>query len=406
MLHDGVLNKTWLVAGLSRLSLIANKAVDFLRQSITVRCLFGLSLVLFLNLVYLAWKLIIIAIPALHEFVDLEFVRQEIWVSLWLMSTYFFSMLLIWFLRHYHSLQSVLEFFCLQVIALGMAYQGYAFGSVSVVTGMMLMCMSVIGLVLFSRFALYSAVCTGLIVLIGTAYAYTAGFLPYAPKFMYSDMFISAPDAFFLISNNFLFSAPIFLGALFALDFLKTELKKRELMFAMLSRLDPLTQVYNRHVIYEYMNHSLSTSDQKAVEQSDAIILLDMDFFKAINDQHGHQVGDQVLIDAAKVLKDHIREQDLLARFGGEEFIIILPEASIQTAYCVAERCRQAIAALRVPVTGTMLSFTASFGVTISHQRSRLDRQINVADQALYQAKRQGRNCTVVHPSELLVERV
>lgn len=404
MLHDGTLHKAWLAARLSKMGLIANQTVDLLRQSITIRCLFALSLVSFLNLIYLLWKLIIIATPALHEFVYPDFLRQEIWFGFWLTSIYLVIMLLVWWLRHYQRLQCILEFLCLQVIALGMAYQGYAFGSVSVVTGMMLMCISTIGLVLFSRTALYSAVFTGVLVLTATAYAYSAGLIPYAPKFVSPDMYESSADAFFLITNNFLFSAPIFLGALFALDFLKTELKKRELMFAMLSRLDPLTQVYNRHVIYEYMHSEPVDGHQQTVEKSDAIILLDMDFFKKINDQYGHQVGDQVLIHAAKTLKNNIREQDLLARFGGEEFIIILPDVSIHTAYRVAERCRQGIAQLRIPVADQMLSFTASFGVTISHQRSSLDRQIDVADQALYQAKRQGRNRTVIYPTELLVE--
>ena len=375
---------------------------DLLRPSVAVRCLFALVLALLINISYLLWKLIIVAIPSLHEFVYVDFFKKELLLGVGLSCIYLFCMLLVWFLRSYPKLQNGLEFFCLQVIALGMAYQGYTFGSVSVVTGMMLMCMSAVGLVLFSRVALYSAVLTGISVIAGTAYAYSAGFLPYAPKFISPDMFKSSSDAFFLINNNFLFSAPIFLGSLFALDFLKTELKRREALFAALLSLDPLTQIYNRHMIYEYMKTPPLSENKNPLSQQDAIILLDMDFFKAINDRYGHQVGDQVLIQTAKTLRQQVREQDILARFGGEEFIIILPEASIDAAHRVAERCRQAIAAMQIPVVDDILVCTASFGLTLSTERQHLDRQIDVADQALYHAKRQGRNCTVVYPPELV----
>lgn len=388
----------------SIIGMFANKTADFLRPSVTARCIFALLLASVLNISYLIWKLIILATPVLHEFVDIDFLKQEVLVGLGLSGVYLLGILMIWCLRGYPKIHAVLEFFCLQVIALSMAYQGYAFGSVSVVTGMMLMCMSTIGLVLFSRIALYSAVFTGLTALAGTAYAYSAGLLPYAPKFISPDMYASSADSFFLISNNFLFSAPIFLGGLLALDFLKTELKNRELLFSALLRLDPLTQVYNRHMIYEYMHAASIVQGTSTLSQQDAIILLDMDLFKAINDQYGHQVGDQLLIQAAKTLRQHVREQDILARFGGEEFIIILPEASIATAHRVAERCRHAIAAMQISLADEVLRCTASFGLTLSTDRQHLDRQIDAADQALYQAKRQGRNCTVVYPSELLVE--
>lgn len=394
----------WSVVMNSKAGLIVNRIAGVKRSSVAQRCLFALLLVFLLNLVYLFWKVVIVLNPVFHEFVNVYFIKREIIVCLVVSAAYLFCMLAIWLLRDYRSLQGWLEFLCLQVIALSMAYQGYIFGSVSVVTGMLLMCISIIGLVLFSRIALYSAVFTGVVVLTGTAYAYTAGLLPYAPKFVSPDMFASSAEAFFLINNNFLFSAPIFFGILFLIDFLRTELDKKELLFRNLARLDPLTQIYNRHVVYEYMKKSLPNTHQIGASTRDAIVLLDMDFFKSINDQYGHQIGDQVLIQVANMLYQQIRKRDILARFGGEEFIIILPDTPIIVAYRVAERCREAIAALKIPLETGILRCTASFGVSVSDQREHLDRQIDLADQALYLAKQQGRNRTVVYPPESLME--
>lgn len=401
MIRDQQQNNILPVTIVSRVVALANVMVNLLQPSVALRCIFALIAVAAFNLTYIIWKLIVVAIPTLYELVDLDFLNHQIVICTSIIGIYVICILIIWWFRDHRTLQHWLEFCCLQVIALTMAYQGYIFGSVSIVTGMMLMCLSAVGVVLFSRKALYSAVFTGTALLTITAYAYSYGVLPYAPKFIHADMFISAPDAFFLISNNFLFSAPIFFGGLFAIDFLKTELKKREALFTELLQLDPLTKIYNRHMIYEYMKQPIASIKSQKKSQRDAVILLDMDFFKSINDSYGHQVGDHVLIQAANTLRLNIREQDILARFGGEEFIIILPDTSIAVAYTVAERCRSALAALRLPIADGTVQFTASFGVTISDQRDSLDRYINIADQALYQAKRQGRNCTVVHPSEL-----
>lgn len=388
----------------SRSKNIANQTFDFLQPSIARRCIFSLILIAILHVTYIIWKIIILENETLNEFVDIFFIKREIFICIIFIIFYLIGMLIIWRLRNNQKLQNWIEFVCLQVIAVTMAYQGYIFGSVSIVTGMLLMCISAIGLVLFSRRALYSAVFTGVLLLTVTAYAYSYGLLPYAPKFMYTDMFKSTDFAFFLINNNFLFSAPIFFGVLFALDLLKTELKKREALFIKLVQLDPLTKIYNRYMIYEYMKNQKKPLAHISESQKDAIILLDMDFFKLINDQYGHQMGDQVLIQTASHLRQNIREHDILARFGGEEFIIILPDTSISVAYAVAERCREALAALTIPINEEFLRFTASFGVTLSAEREHLDRQINIADQALYQAKRQGRNCTVIYPPELRLQ--
>ncbi|MEC7118286.1 MAG: GGDEF domain-containing protein [Pseudomonadota bacterium] len=382
---------------------VVKQALHLLSLSVIARCIFALALAAAVNIIYLIWKVLMLNISFFHRYVNVDFLRQELIIGLLIELIYVVGIVVLYVMRHQKAWFGILEVVALQIIALTLSYQGYTFGSVSVVTGMMLIGVSILGMAfLFSRLALYAAVITAVLVLTGTAYANVYGWLPYAPKFVQSDMFQSVDQASFLISNNILFSAPIFFGILFGADFLIQQLRNQERAFEALSKMDPLTQVYNRHMVYEYMQghllrHHVEPSGLAVLRGSDAIILLDLDFFKKINDRYGHLVGDQVLVRTAEVLKLNIRDRDVLARFGGEEFIILLPETPLAAAYQVAERCRQAIQALRIITEdGQSVSVTASFGVCFSQDRQHLDHYVNVADRALYQAKAQGRNCVVL----------
>ena len=136
-----------------------------------------------------------------------------------------------------------------------------------------------------------------------------------------------------------------------------------------------------------------------------SILLIDIDHFKAFNDQFGHQFGDQVLRLIAKLLKDGLRSYDLAARFGGEELVGVLPGADVDVARNVAERIRQAIANRQVTrrSTGEILSgVTASVGVAQFVPGETLTSLFERCDRALYAAKRGGRNRTV---TELEVDR-
>jgi diguanylate cyclase (GGDEF)-like protein len=120
-----------------------------------------------------------------------------------------------------------------------------------------------------------------------------------------------------------------------------------------------------------------------------SLIVLDLDGFKAVNDTHGHEVGDRVLKALARCLEEHLRQSDRAVRLGGEEFAVLLPETGLPQALRLAERLRQAVAALRVPPVERL---SASFGVA---QASPTDSPLSLlkrADEALYRAKRQGKN--------------
>ena len=121
-----------------------------------------------------------------------------------------------------------------------------------------------------------------------------------------------------------------------------------------------------------------------------SIILLDIDFFKHINDTYGHNMGDQVLIQVTHVLLRSLRNIDIVCRWGGEEFIVLLPSASLANAFVIAEKLRISIETMKID---TASSVTASFGVSQVLEGDDMRDTIYRADKALYLAKHSGRNC-------------
>jgi diguanylate cyclase (GGDEF)-like protein len=158
-----------------------------------------------------------------------------------------------------------------------------------------------------------------------------------------------------------------------------------------LAQQDPLTGLNNRRAFYDRTRSLWSQATRHG--HHTAVMLLDIDLFKQINDIHGHAHGDEVLKAMANILKQAIRQGDVLARWGGEEFIVFLPETSLHEAVALAERLRAAIAGMRIPHATGVSTVTASFGVAQKDRgHSTLDALIASADECLYQSKQQGRN--------------
>jgi diguanylate cyclase (GGDEF)-like protein len=158
-----------------------------------------------------------------------------------------------------------------------------------------------------------------------------------------------------------------------------------------LAQLDPLTGLNNRRAFYD--KTSLLWSNAIRHEHATSVMLFDIDLFKQINDVLGHAYGDRVLKALADVLRQSVRQGDVLARWGGEEFIMFLPETSIHEAIALAERLRAAIAGMRIPNESGATTVTASFGVAQREgEHLTLDALIASADECLYQSKQQGRN--------------
>jgi len=150
---------------------------------------------------------------------------------------------------------------------------------------------------------------------------------------------------------------------------------------------DQLTKLYNRRRI----ENVLQANYQRAKEDNTlfAIILLDLDYFKKVNDNFGHQIGDEVLVSIAKLLKNNSRESDICGRWGGEEFIIICPDIDLNASIELAERIRKLTAEYDFSPVERL---TASFGVAIYEDNENIDDLVSVADKSLYKAKENGRN--------------
>lgn len=160
-----------------------------------------------------------------------------------------------------------------------------------------------------------------------------------------------------------------------------------------IANVDGLTGLYNRRWMNEYFKRQIgrALSDNKPL----ALILADLDHFKLVNDNHGHMIGDEVLFAVASVLTQQIRPTDLLARFGGEEFAMILPDTSPEQAKITAERVRTAIESTRIAFNNEIhldIKVTLSLGVTSLMLGDDISNLLTRADHALYLAKKNGRN--------------
>lgn len=154
---------------------------------------------------------------------------------------------------------------------------------------------------------------------------------------------------------------------------------------------DPLTGILNRR---EWLNKlSQAYSKAKRSRRSFGIIMLDLDHFKAINDNYGHDGGDFVLIQTVKIILDDLREEDSFGRYGGEEFLIVLEETPLKAAYDLANRLREKIENHNFQFRSKSIPVTASFGITELQEGDSLPQDIITrVDKALYQAKESGRN--------------
>lgn len=158
-----------------------------------------------------------------------------------------------------------------------------------------------------------------------------------------------------------------------------------------LAVLDKLTGLYNRLKLDEVFEYELAKV--KRYHEALSLIMVDIDKFKSVNDNYGHQVGDLVLRDLAKILKSSIRQTDTLGRWGGEEFLIICPQTDIKSAYSIADKIRQKIEEYSFSIVGCR---TASFGVASYVDDDIQETLISRADKALYMAKESGRNRVVI----------
>ena len=172
---------------------------------------------------------------------------------------------------------------------------------------------------------------------------------------------------------------------------LQNQLRNAKEKHVILSRTDGLTGILNRRAIYEALEKELLRSSREKTPLS--VIMLDIDFFKKINDTCGHNGGDAVLKELVRRILVELRPYDTFGRYGGEEFIVLLPGAFMYEVLAVSERVRKAISSTSFDITPSgSLTVTASFGVAEFDFKENSDALINRADIALYKAKHNGRN--------------
>jgi len=182
---------------------------------------------------------------------------------------------------------------------------------------------------------------------------------------------------------------------------MKKEIKQAMDKMAELSTKDELTGLYNRRYCMEFAERELSGAARYGKDLT--VCMLDLDFFKKINDSYGHPAGDAVLKETARLLKESLRQYDVPCRFGGEEFAVIMPNTRIADALIFCERLRKKIQDTPVKFDSQRIEFTVSIGLaqfSAESDESVAD-LIRRADDGLYEAKKQGRNRIVA-----LVDRV
>lgn len=182
-----------------------------------------------------------------------------------------------------------------------------------------------------------------------------------------------------------------------ALEWVNIELQTAFVREQQLARTDPLTEVYNRRYLFELAERAFEVAIR--YQQTLSVIMFDLDHFKQVNDSFGHAVGDQILQKVVQTACAEVRSADVVGRYGGEEFVVVLPVTDAQQAYPLAERIRNGVAAIRLPTPKGDATVTLSIGIAeIIHSADgeSADTMIQRADEALYAAKRAGRNCTVI----------
>ena len=170
----------------------------------------------------------------------------------------------------------------------------------------------------------------------------------------------------------------------------------------MISRTDELIQLPNRRDIREKISYEISRFDRS--KRKFSFLFVDIDKFKDINDHYGHICGDLVLKTVAETMKKSLRKQDIVSRWGGEEFLTLLPETPLGGAKLVAERLRKKIEETKISFANQSLHVTVTVGVAEYDERLGMDHSINLADRALYEGKQTGRNKIVLFNPEDISE--
>ncbi len=176
---------------------------------------------------------------------------------------------------------------------------------------------------------------------------------------------------------------------------LRNDVKKAQAKMAEMSTVDELTKLHNRRYFIEALEGEFERASRYEIEM--ALIMVDLDHFKKINDTYGHPSGDMVLSEIGRILKKHVRRNDIACRYGGEEFAVILSNVSRENIYAAYDRFREMVSEHLFEYESNQFHITVSIGIAFSNNAESANDLLSEADQALYQAKDTGRNKTVTY---------
>ena len=361
------------------------------------KCILMLVLACIIHVAWLGWDSFILLNPQYWQVVNLDIVRIQFVLNSIFLLTLSGLIYPCYVLHDRVWVQRFLPYVAIGIFVISLCQDSYFVGVLSPMTMIAYICLLTVGLVLFKRKIIY------IMLILATSFLVFSGYLSFIDVMPYSPLFTINGKLFyngFWLFSMLYFIAPILVTCLILFEILLSQWRHRERLIQHLSQTDPLTNALNRRSI----NQSLDELHHDKICPY-AVVLLDLDHFKNINDQFGHHMGDNVLIAVSQELQelnDQIQKHDLVGRFGGEEFILILKHSSDLQARQIAERCRAAIEALIIlNEHGQAIRVTASFGVALSTNELKPQQLLSQADQALYAAKAGGRNQVKCYPEIL-----
>lgn len=367
-----------------------------LEWSSTAKATLLLLMTLVMHAEYTLWAHYALGHEDVAEFTDVRFLREELATFNAILLVSCLLCLMIPLARRVLGDSTMYEHLAANYFGLSHCYFAWLIGTLSLPAGIVLAGAPVLGFIFFNRAAVVGAFCSACLALLVLSLLAAWGDLPYAPavnQFVRADGSIS----FFWAGSYILHSVP-HLIFLFGLAYLVLRRwREREEEVRVMSRTDPLTGLFNRRSIITHLKREQDRSVQQGLPM--AVVMLDLDHFKQINDSWGHEAGDFVLIAAAEALQSTVRQNDRVGRYGGEEFLLVLPGTDCEGARRIAERCRQQIKALEVSLNGGhRVNVSASMGLYCNEkdQNASIDTMLRRADRALYDAKQSGRNRVVV----------
>lgn len=361
------------------------------------KCILMLILGCVTHLIWMLWKIFIWLNPSLWSMTNLGLIKQQIVLNLIfiiVLSSLIYPCI---YWQHQAWVKRFVPYITVWCFITSLCRDAYLIGVLSPATLSSFVSLLTVGLILFPRSIVYSALIPSTVYLFVCGYLSLHGWLPYAPIFnLPNDAYANS----FWVGSMLYFITPVVMICLILFEILLSQWRNREQLIQQLSRIDPLTNTYNRRSLNQYLEHI-----QRKKNQNYALVLLDLDHFKSINDCHGHHKGDEALILVGQQLKQHLRETDIVGRFGGEEFLLLLYHTTLEQAQHTAERCRAAIEHLELKDDdGSHIALTASFGISTAQFPLTPFQLLTQADKALYSAKASGRN--QVHIFQAQVENV